>query len=157
MKRLAAGSAAPLRELSTPPRELIGCIKAVLGELLDQRLGPAGVTTDPVAAGTHTDPVAAGGTAGTTGGGCCVVVAVGASLDAPQGGWLGCLGTGMHWLVHSRPPPLIFPLPSLTLQSHPPPTSPLLVLVLTWHAFSQRSDIPLPCLSYNNPGLGWVD
>ena len=50
-----------------PPRELIDSIKAVLGELLDQRLGPAGVTTDPVAAGTHADPVAAEETAGTTG------------------------------------------------------------------------------------------
>ena len=46
---------------------------------------------DTVAAGTHADPVVAGGTAGATGGGFCVVVIVGASLDAvpgmPRGVW----------------------------------------------------------------------
>ena len=46
-------------------RELIECIKAVVGELLDQRLGPAGAPADTVAAWIHADPVAAGGTAGT--------------------------------------------------------------------------------------------
>ena len=54
------GSASP-----SSPRELIECIKAVVGELVDQRLGPAGAPAETVAAGTHADPVAAGGSAGT--------------------------------------------------------------------------------------------
>ena len=44
----------------------------------------SGTPADIVAARTHADPVAAGRTAGTTGGGFCVVVIVGASLDACQ-------------------------------------------------------------------------
>ena len=69
----------------------------------------------------------------------------------------GCLGSEMNWLVHPWPPTHLFTFPSLL--PYPfflPPFSfpfPIIVLVLPWHAFSQWSDVPVPCIGDNNPGL----
>ena len=107
--------------------------------------------------------MAAGGTAGTTGGGFCVVVIIGASLDAVLS--LACQEVSGHWdeLVGASLAFTSFLSPSFSTTvsflssffSFPFPLHPLyFVLVLPWHAFSQSSDVPVPYIGDNNPGLG---
>ena len=71
----------------------------------------------------------------------------------------------MNWFVHPWPPPYLFPLPPLPtfpffLSPFPPfifvhpPFIFVHPLVLPWHAFSRWSDVPVPCIGYNNPGFG---
>ena len=98
---------------------------------------------------------------GPTGGEFCVVVMVGACLDAVR----GCQGVSGHWdeLVGTSLAPTSSLSPSFSttfsfLSLPFPPffflNPPFFVLLLPWHAFSQWSDVPEPCISYNNPGLG---
>ena len=109
--------------------------------------------------------MAAGRTAGTTGGVFCVVVSVGASLDAvlgmPRGVW--ALGLTVWCIPGLHLIPFSFLADDLFFSSTPPSpffthfsisTSPFFcVLVLPWHTFCQWSDVPVPCVGYNNPEL----